>query len=57
MEGRILWFLWSCGGKLSVPLELRCGPQGLNLISSEKSGLISTCDRHIGIPRKSLQGK
>ena len=23
VEGRILWFLWSCGGKLRVPLELR----------------------------------
>ena len=23
MEGRILWFLWSCGGNLRVHLELR----------------------------------
>ena len=23
VEGRISWFLWSCGGKLRVPLELR----------------------------------
>ena len=23
MQGRISWFAWSCGGKLSIPLELR----------------------------------
>ena len=22
MEGKISWFLWRCGGKLRVPLEL-----------------------------------
>ena len=31
VEGRISWFLWSCGGKLRVPLEL-CGGLGDPLV-------------------------
>ena len=31
MEGRISWFLWSCGRKLRVPLEL-CGELGDPLV-------------------------
>ena len=31
VEGRISWFLWSCGGKLRVPLAL-CGDLGHSLV-------------------------
>jgi len=57
VEGRIPWFSLRLGVKFGVPLELRRGPQGPAHITSGKSGLILSCDRHHGIPRKSLQGK
>ena len=57
IEGRIPWFSLRLGRKFGVPLELRRGPQGPALIASGKSSLISSCDGHLGIPRKSLQGK
>ena len=31
VDGRISWFLWNCGGKLRVPLEL-CGDLGDPLV-------------------------
>ena len=36
VEGRISWFFSSCGRKFGVPLELRCGPQGPDLVASVK---------------------
>ena len=57
IEGRIPWFSLRLGRKFGVSLELRRGPQGPALIASGKSSLISSRDRHLGIPRKSLQGK
>ena len=32
VHGRILWFAWTCGGKLRVPLEW-------GLVSGENSGV------------------
>ena len=55
--GRIPWFSSRFGGKFGVPLELRRGPQGSTHIASGKSGLISSCNGHLGIPHKSLEGK
>ena len=57
IEGRILWFSLRLGGKFRVPNELQHGPQGPTHIPSGKSGLVSSCDGHLGIPHKSLQGK
>ena len=53
IEGRISWFFFSCSGKLGAPLELRLGPQAA-LVASEKSGLYSSCEGHVGIPFESL---
>ena len=52
VKGRIQWFSLRLGGKFGVPLELRCGPQGPAGIATGKSGLISSCDGHLRIPRK-----
>ena len=57
IEGRIPWFSSRFGRKFGVPLVLQCGPQGPTCIASGKSGLISSCNGHLGIPHKSLQGK
>ena len=57
VAGRIPWFSSRFGRKFGVPLELRRGPQGSTRIASGKSGLISSCDGHLGISRKSLQEK
>ena len=57
IEGRIPWFSLRLGGKFGVPLKLRCGPQGPARIASGKSGLILSCDGHLEIHCKSLQGK
>ena len=57
MEGRISWFLWSCGKKLRVPLKLRGGPGGPAHVSSGKSDLLSSFKGQIGIPLASLQGR
>ena len=57
VEGRILWFSLRPGVKFRVPLELQRGPQCPARIASGKSGLISSCDGHARIDRKSLQGK
>ena len=57
IEGRIPWFSLRLGRKFGVSLELWRGPQGPALIASGKSSLISSRDGHLGIPRKSLQGK
>ena len=53
-EGRISWFSLSCGGKLGVLLKLQRGPQGATCVASGKSGLFSSCKRHVRIPLKSL---
>ena len=55
IEGGIPWFSSRLGGKFGVPFELQHGPQSPTRVASGKSGLISSCDRHLGIPRKSLQ--
>ena len=39
MQGRISWFVWSYGGKLSIPLELRVD-LGVARFSSGKSDLL-----------------
>ena len=57
IEGRIPWFSLRLGGKFGVPLKLRRGPQGPARIASGKSGLILSCDGHLEIHCKSLQGK
>ena len=55
MQARILMFVWSCGGKLRVPLELPVD-LGAACVSSGKSDLLWLCEGHLGIPRASLQG-
>ena len=57
VEGRIPWFSSRLGGKFGVSIKLRHEPQGPAHITSGKPDLISSCDRHHGIPCKSLQGK
>ena len=57
IEGRIPWFSLRLGVKFGVPLELQRGLQSPARIASGKSGLISSCDGHLGIHHKSLQGK
>ena len=57
IEGRILWFSSRIGWKFGVPIKLRRGPQGPAHITSWKSGLILSCDAHLRIPHKSLQGR
>ena len=55
MEGEISWFLWRCGGKLRVPLELH-GDLGVpSRVSSGRSDLLLSCEGHLGIPLVSLQ--
>ena len=57
IEGRIPWFSSRLGGKFGVPLDLRRGAQDPAHITSWKSGLILSCDAHLRIPHKSLQGR
>ena len=57
IEGRIPWFSSRLGGKFGVPLDLRRGAQDPAHITSWKSGLILSCDVHLRIPHKSLQGR
>ena len=45
----------SCSSKLCVLLELKWGPQGTSHVASRKSGLVSSCKRHLGISLESLQ--
>ena len=55
VHGRISWFVWSCGGKLRVPLELRVylgdplvSPQGRQIsfgIEMGISGFLELCCR------------
>ena len=42
--------------KLRVSLELRQGCQGASHVASGKSGLLSSCEGHLGIPLELLPG-
>ena len=50
------WFFSSCSRKLGVPLELRRGPQGTSCVASGNSGLLSSCEGHLGIHFKGHLG-
>ena len=54
MQGRISYFLWTWGGKLRVPLELRVD-LGDRSCLLRKSDLLCLCEGHLGIPRALLQ--
>ena len=54
IEGRISWFLSSCGRKLRVPIELCQGLQGFARVASGKSSLHASCEEPLGIPLQSV---
>ena len=56
IEGRISWFLSSCGRKLRVPIELCQGLQGFARVASGKSSLHASCEGPLGIPIQWLPG-
>ena len=55
IKGRIPWFSSRLGRKLGF-FSIFDVVQGPGRVASGKSGLISSCDRQLAIPRKSLQG-
>ena len=55
VEGRISWFLWSCGGKHRVSLVLR-GNLGDQLMFPQEVRSAFKCEGHLGIPLPLLQG-
>ena len=57
IEGEILWFSSSCGGKHRVPLELQRGSQGTSRVAKRESSLHSGCRRLLGIALELLWGK
>ena len=48
------WFFSSYSRKLGVPLELWQVHQGASYVASEKSGLLSSSEGHLGIPQEKL---
>ena len=56
IEGEISWRFSSCSRKYWVALKFRGGPQPASHVASGKSGLLSSCDGHLGISLKSLKG-
>ena len=56
VKGRISWYFSSCDRKLSVPLELRRGPEGPACVASGKSSLHASCEGPLGIPLQSVLG-
>ena len=55
-EGEISWFFLSCGRNLSFLLELRWGWPSKTCVCSATSGLLSSCEGHLGILFEAWQG-
>ena len=55
-EGEVSWFFSRCGGNLAYILELQWGWPFKTLVCSATSGLLSSCDRQLGILLEVWQG-
>ena len=48
-DGEVSWFFASCGGNLGYILELQWGWRFKTCVCSATSGLLSSCEGHLGI--------
>ena len=55
-KGEVSWFFSSCGGNLQYILELRLGWPCKRRVCSAMSGLLSSCEEHLGNLFETSQG-
>ena len=55
-EEEVSWFFLRCGGNLCYLLELQRGWPFKTRVCSETSGLLSSCQGHLGILLEAWQG-
>ena len=56
VDGGILWFVSSCGGRLGIPLQVPQGTRGASCVVSAKSSLHSSCEGERRSALESWQG-